>query len=423
MSNISYSNIVSDGLSFAFDTYSRRSYKGPPFQNKLSSLGATTGSGTGYVLTSSSETVNIPGVGDTLVTNCFLQNTGASWCCVNFMNFGNTGQTLSGSTVYTYLLLYRVDSGYTGANFMYRYEYNSSGTYQTESGVFDNSRRVHLGGGWYYAWGTFTTQPNTTNATCYSFAYNYSSYTDKYSWAKVAIVQGDYSGLHPKYWPNLGETRSNSQIFTDLVTNGTNTIEPFNLNATSYSSDKTCITLDGINQYLYTNGSTYWNAWSPDGTYGNSALTIELIFNSSDTGGFIISRPWNGSGQYNYYMTDGGFALHSNASGASLGYSSICTGSPVHMVWWMNSTQFGVYKNGEVYVAGTNHGLSGHGGSAGTNGFGTLFGSLYPYGEGWGGNTGFSVAGKYYVGRIYNRVLTAAEVKQNFNATRGRYGL
>ena len=58
-----------------------------------------------------------------------------------------------------------------------------------------------------------------------------------------------------------------------------------------------------------------------------------------------------------------------------------------------------------------------------TNGFGTLFGSLYPYGEGWGGNTGFSVAGKYYVGRIYNRVLSATEVKQNFNATRGRYGI
>jgi hypothetical protein len=93
------------------------------------------------------------------------------------------------------------------------------------------------------------------------------------------------------------------------------------------------------------------------------------------------------------------------------------------MVWWMNATQYGVYKNGQVYVAATNHGLSGGGGSAGTGAFGTLFGSLYPYGEGWGGEPGFSIAGKYYVGRIYNKVLTATEVQQNFNAQRGRYGL
>lgn len=421
MGNNSYSSIVNDGLAFAFDTYSIRSYKGPETQNKLSSLSATTGTGSGYVLTSSSEVVDIPGVGVVPVTNCFLQNTGGSWCCVNFMNFGNTGQTLSGSTVYTYLLLYRVDSGYRGGNFMYRYEYNSSGTYQTEAGVYDDSRRVHLGNGWYYAWGTFTTAASTNNLTGYSFSYMYSNYSDKYSWAKIALIQGDYSGLHPKYWPALGETRTSSQVLYDLT--GTKTIQPYNLNTTSYSSDMTCLTLDGNNQYLYTNGDSYWNAWSPDGTYGNAALTIELIFKSSDTGGFLVSRPWNGSGQYNYYMTDSGFALHSNASAASFGYSSICTGANVHMVWWMNESQFGVYKNGEVYVAATNHGLSGHGGSSGTNAFGTLFGSLYPYGQGWGGNTGFSVAGKYYVGRIYNRVLSEPEVKQNFNATRGRYGL
>ena len=93
MSNSTHSNIVTGGLSFAFDTYSRRSYKGPPLQNKLSALSASTGTGTGYVLTSSTENVNIPGVGDTQVTNCFLQNTGASWCCVNFMNFVDKSST------------------------------------------------------------------------------------------------------------------------------------------------------------------------------------------------------------------------------------------------------------------------------------------------------------------------------------------
>jgi hypothetical protein len=89
----------------------------------------------------------------------------------------------------------------------------------------------------------------------------------------------------------------------------------------------------------------------------------------------------------------------------------------------MDATQYGVYRNGEVYVGATNHGLSGGGGSAGTNAFGTLIGSLYPYGDGWGGNTGFSVSGDYYLFRMYNRVLSASEIRQNFNATRRRFGL
>lgn len=31
--------------------------------------------------------------------------------------------------------------------------------------------------------------------------------------------------------------------------------------------------------------------------------------------------------------------------------------------------------------------------------------------------------GEYYAGRIYNRALTSAEIKKNFNAIRGRYGI
>jgi hypothetical protein len=93
------------------------------------------------------------------------------------------------------------------------------------------------------------------------------------------------------------------------------------------------------------------------------------------------------------------------------------------MVWWMNATQYGVYKNGSVLVGATNHGLTGGGGSSGTIDFGTLFGSLYPYGSSWGGNTGFSIGGKFYLARIYNRVLSANEIGQNFNLIRGRYGI
>jgi hypothetical protein len=49
--------------------------------------------------------------------------------------------------------------------------------------------------------------------------------------------------------------------------------------------------------------------------------------------------------------------------------------------------------------------------------------TLYPYGEGWAGNASFSTLGEMSICRVYNRVLTAEEISQNFNALRGRYGI
>lgn len=401
------------------DAANKKSYVGPPIKNNPTGISfAGVGTGTGYVCTGITEVIDIPQLGPTTAYTSNIQNdySTSGNCCPSLFQYG--GYAVTGSTLYTYGIVYRCQSGYTHPNFMYRYEYNG-GTYVTESGVHDNAKRIHLGNGWYWAWNTFTTQPSTTQINSSGlWFYNYSTFSDKISVAKVFVTQGDYTGLHPKYWPAFNTTRSTTQAIVDPV--GNKTITPTNLNSTSYS-DSTGITLDGNNQYLYADGGSYWNAWSPNGVNGNSSLSVELVFSSNDTDGLLVSRPWNGSGQYNYTMYNSSFGLHSNAGGASLGYSSICTGQIAHMVWWMNSTQYGVYKNGQVLVAATNHGLSGGGGSAGTGDFGTLFGSLYPYGEGWGGNTGFSIAGKYYLARIYNRVLSASEVLQNFNALKQRF--
>ena len=201
-------------------------------------------------------------------------------------------------------------------------------------------------------------------------------------------------------------------------------------NGMNYQTQNGCtvgstgIVLDGNAGYIVTAvTASYRNAWSANGAYGPSTMTMELVFNSSDTG-YIISRPWNGSGQYNYTLTQTNFGLHSNTSGTSISFSNICTGSNVHITVWMNATNFGYYINGGLGGSGSAaHGLTGGGGSSGTGDNGTLIGSLYPYGQGWAGNTGFSVAGTYYLFRQYSRVLTASEVFQNFCATRQRFGL
>lgn len=189
------------------------------------------------------------------------------------------------------------------------------------------------------------------------------------------------------------------------------------------------IALDGNTGYLLSGTSLagYAPAWSPssnsNNNVGNSFMTFELVFSSSDNG-YIISRPWNGGGGYNYSMTPTQFAVSVLGTTATINHSNICTGNIVHMTWWMNSTQYGIYMNGVPFVAATNHGLTGFGGgAAGTSDFGCVLGSLYPYGQGWAGNTGFSVSGNYYLLRIYKKQLTPDEILQNFMATRGRFGL
>lgn len=212
------------------------------------------------------------------------------------------------------------------------------------------------------------------------------------------------------------------------------TITDLSNNKINWTTQNTCtinsdnISLDGNSGYLVSGTGTtgYDNAWSPVSSsmgYGQPSVTFELIFNSSDTAGNLLSRPWNGSGQYNYQMTPTSFHLHIGSTTTSVSYSNICTGSLVHMVWWVNATQMGVYKNGVEYVAATAHNLSGYGATSGTNQFGTVIGSLYPYGQGWAGATNFSISGNFYLFRLYKKQLSGNEIRRNFNATRGRYGL
>jgi hypothetical protein len=246
------------------------------------------------------------------------------------------------------------------------------------------------------------------------------------------ITYIDFS--NPKSSPQTGSSQVTvrnlvSASFLDWTTYGTGS------NGTGSLLTANSLLTDGFVGRIYSQGAgngtaTFATAWSPNGFSGSTELTVELVFSSTDGNGNLFSRPWNGNGEYNYRATQTSLVIgvfsQSAFYGNSLSYANICDGTTQHMVWWMGSTQYGVYRNGQVYVAPTNHNVSGGGGgtpASGSLGFGTQIGSLYPYGQNWAGNTNYSTAGTYYLCRIYNRVLTPDEVTQNFNATRGRFGL
>ena len=403
------SRTVTDGLVMYYDANNVKSYVGPPLQNVLTQITPTgIGSSAGYVATTGSETVNIPTLGDTFVNYVTIQNNYSAVstnCCPSLYYYG--AGTLLPSTLYTYAIVYKCESGYTGPNFMYQYDYNSA-TYVTEFGLHSTSQRIHLGGGWYWAWATFTTQA-TVNTLQNSglWYYQYSTGVDKITVAKAMMVKGDYTAMHPKYWPALNTTRSTTQAIVDLTGNNT-------LTATSLT-----YTNDGTFNFA---GSSYANVnYNAILDLTNVVSLCAWVKYTASTNVACIEKSNNNT----HYQLQ----IFSSAQGSGLGGELVFMLQPNASNWVVatvasndNNWHYvvGTYDRysttAKIYIDGvlknTNAAITT---GPTSNVSDLLIGSRSGIAAGMGGSIP--------VVKIYNRVLTAAEVAQNFNALRGRYGV
>lgn len=169
-------------------------------------------------------------------------------------------------------------------------------------------------------------------------------------------------------------------------------------------------------------------AWDPSGSLGSSAITIEMWFKSfQNTGCYLLSKPWNGSGDYNYNIQLFGsssfsmFLKLSNAASRTINNVPITDGTWKQFVYWISPTQAGYYINGTQYSDTFTHNVTGSIPSLGNANLALALMTLYPYPG--GANPSFSVTGSLANVKFYNRQLTQAEVVQNFNAYRTRYGI
>lgn len=220
-------------------------------------------------------------------------------------------------------------------------------------------------------------------------------------------------------------------------------------------TDGLVLHLDAANTKSYPGSGTTWTDVS--GTGNNGTLTASPTFNSANNGSFSF----NGSTQYvvmgdkfntasgtiacwitvdnnitssnalNYRIcgktTDYEFRFFSSGSdpgisngslGADLGASrSIYSNKRdwtanqwyyVVLTWNQTAGTSSIYIDGILDVTGTS-----------TNMTGQITDS---FDIGRSGTRGY-LAGKISLFKIYNTVLTEAQVEQNFNATRGRYGI
>jgi len=112
--------------------------------------------------------------------------------------------------------------------------------------------------------------------------------------------------------------------------------------------------------------------------------------------------------RFGYVSTNGG-QIEINASS----YSDISTGAWVHYLGVFTGTSLYLYRNGDLVSSG---GVTSSHQTPQTNSYNAAIGRRLA-------NNGYEVDFKVSMARVYNKALTAEEVLQNYNATKGRFGL
>jgi hypothetical protein len=411
-----FSKITTNNLIFSYDVGDQRnSYKGKPGYNVASPVGYSIGNNniiydsTHYFITTiGTETVNIPALGTYNNVKYVTINNGYTGygdggnfnCCPSLFGYGSDITTgVTGNTLYTYSIIYKTQTGYTHPNFMYRYEYNG-GTYLTETGVFDTSKRVDLGDGWYWAYNTFTTQATCNNLNLSLFYYQY-NIPDKVLVKDAMLIQGDYK-IPPLNFLSGNQTRSNTQGLLDLTRNRT-----IDLSDVSYDTNAQMY-FDGTNDNINTGISNVGN----NITYEAVAYCVSNISSYNMFFGQVL--PYIG-----FY--EGSQIIFSDAIGGNQQtiYSSggsLTTGKWYHIT--CTRSYNGSSCTNTIYINSVQNGQSTFSGAYTGDGYG----SSINIGDGQTTNW-YPFNGYVGVAKIYNRALTQGEISQNYNHYKTRFNL
>lgn len=366
--------IVTDGLVFAYDMgNSKKSWKGKPTVNILSASGLaadTEQSGTSYPFVS------------TNITTYVLANWSASNNKFS-MSFEGKRDYVSGGT------------GGGGDGYPVMYIYFSDWSWASSFGISTYT--------WSYSKSENITMPDPTGKTIYFSVYHMNAGNPGKSYSRNHQIEFNTFAT-----PFVNGTRSNTQALIDLT--GTNTITASSL---TYASDGT-FSFNGTSDYISTS-----NSYGFSKTDAFSAEVWIKVNNHSD-------RPTAAAGIFgkgHWYANNWDIWLYNNnsiqfeVSGDAqsgviyIGTSALSLQTWYHFIATYNNGSMNIYLNGTLVNNGTYTGTGNF-----TNGYPVLIGTRT-------GDASRSLRGSVSTAKVYNRALSAAEVKQNFNALRGRYGI
>jgi hypothetical protein len=292
---------------------------------------------------------------------------------------------------------------------------------------------VDVGDGWYRCSFTATSLIDDTTISCFcnlatedlSRSYQGDGVSGLYVWG-AQLEQGSFA---TPYVPTSSttSTRSNTQSILDLTNN--NTITASSL---TYNSDGT-FSFNGNRNYI-TNGSTDFSI--ANNLFADSAgswtVSAWFKFPSSPSGTRTGNQSWAIVGRSGGIATGASFTLFIGSQTdttygnyAPYKCACVCRGSvtiispsSVNDNNWHSASVTWNGTSGKVYFDGVETGNLDTSIGAAVQTYELIIG---------GTNNGLSLLQSFegvipYV-QIYNRALSAAEVAQNFNALRGRYGL
>ena len=386
-------------LILSVDMNDRNSFLSIPKTNILTNISGQYGqtNETYFKTNYYSRTLNVPEMGNITVQSCDIYNDysgGSGRCCIGLYTYG-TGLSVAASTLYTYSIVYRTATNYTHPNFMYRYEYGNSG-YITEGGYHSTSNRRHLGGGWYHAWGQFTTSASTTYVNCYFYEYEYATY-NTFDIAGVMLIQGNYI-VPPAQFIPVATTRSNTLSLLDLTRRN----RSISLANTVFDSSGQ-ISFDGVSSYVDLGINSYNLGITRNATYSG------WIMRTSSTGSAYLISDWNGTGMTLRFNNDTSldFYVYPNNHRITASYSS------TQNVWY-HLTAVMAYNTMTAYINGVSVGSTTLQESIGNSPSTLKIGAR-------GDATSIS-SQKVGNVQIYNRALTATEILNNFNKQKSKYG-
>ena len=399
-------DIVENGLVFCYDmNNTQKSWKGKPTINlqlpniidwstnaiitplsELSPIGTSvysvTDNNSGSYL-ESTRNITVPNDSNTYTISIYIKKT-----------YGATSTRLG------------FNSGFSGGTTVaYNQRFNS------DTGVGNYGSTVDLGNWW--RWQFQITNNNTGNTTLYCSFYPATGFYDSgdnFSATGTATVSAIQIEQNPFATPFVHGTRSNTQAILDLTSNNIITA-----NSPTYNVDGT-FSFSAINQRITTPISST--------NFINSNFTWEVWVKGTEITGGVQNMPHIGYGSGGWSRL--GFQCESgywkfrqyNSSGPPITSEVIC--GPSSTSDWKQIVVVGNYTNLTIqgYYNGIFNASQAYVNSSGNGsvlGIGMSAGTYEPWNQGFNG----------YIStmKIYNRALSAAEVAQNFNATRKLYGI
>lgn len=193
-------------------------------------------------------------------------------------------------------------------------------------------------------------------------------------------------------------------------------------NKIQYSTDgiKSSFVFDGTDDYISL-GAT------PSSLQGNPSFTVEGVFKRNGT--IYQKGLWGIGGGTTLQGINCWNTTLSNEIGIDLwGTSTYGTGQTYsttewkHVVWIYNGTSFttsniSIFVNGTKYTGGDLNIRRGGSGTPNINTAGIILGKIYS------GSNSYTANGSISNFKVYNRVISDQEVKQNYNAQKNRFNL